>query len=193
MKKIVILSLSALMSINLMAMENNQMQKHHMGVKKEGIKYIKMLGMSLKSELKAKMKEDKSGMGAFGFCSARAEEITKDVNAKLPSYAKVRRTALKLRNPNNKADDIDTKVMNEYVTSIENKTFSPKNIKVVEVNGTTRVYKPLTIKKVCLKCHGTNISDNLKKAIVTNYPKDQAVGYKEGDFRGVIVSEIAKH
>ena len=193
MKKIVILSLSALMSINLMAMENNQIQKHHMGVKKEGIKYIKMLGMSLKSELKAKMKEDKSGMGAFGFCSARAEEITKDINAKLPSYAKVRRTALKLRNPNNKADDIDTKVMNEYVTSIANKTFSPKNIKVVEVNGTTRVYKPLTIKKVCLKCHGTNVSDDIKKAIVTSYPKDQAVGYKEGDFRGVIVSEIAKH
>jgi len=191
MKKIIILSISALLSANLMAMDANATKP--MGVKQEGIKYIKMLGMALKSELKAKMKEDKSGMGAFGFCSAKAEQITKDVNAKLPSYAKVRRTSLKLRNPNNKADEIDTKVMNEYVASIKNGTFSPKNIKVVEVDGTSRVYKPLIAKKVCLKCHGSNISEPLSKAIKTAYPQDRAIGYKEGELRGVIVSEIAKH
>jgi len=191
MKKILVLSVSTLLSANLMAMDATANKP--MGIKQEGIGYIKMLGKALKSELKAQMKADNSGMGAFGFCSAKAEEITKDVNTKLPSYAKVRRTALKLRNPNNKADETDTKVMNEYVKSIKNGTFSPKDIKIIETNNTTRIYKPLTIKKVCLKCHGTNISDNIKKAIITSYPKDQAVGYKEGDFRGVMVSEIKKH
>jgi hypothetical protein len=190
MKKLIAISLTTALCSSLMAMNN---KPNHTGVKKEGIKYIKMLGMSLKSELKSKMKEDKSGLGAIGFCSSQAEQITKDVNAKLPEYASVRRTANRLRNPNNKADDIDKKVMQEYELAIANKTFSPKNIKVFDINGTTRVYKPLVMKKVCLKCHGTNVSDDIKKVLASKYPNDKALGYKEGDFRGVIVSEIKKH
>jgi hypothetical protein len=185
MNKIVVSSLAILLSSTLMA---NGVD--NMAVKKEGIGYIKMLGMTLKSELKAKMKADKSGMGALGFCSAKAEQITKDVNAKLPSYAKVRRTSLKLRNPNNKADEVDIKVMNEYVSAIENSTFTPKDIKVVKVGDTTRVYKPLTIKPVCLKCHGSNLAKNISEAIKASYPNDKAIGYKDGELRGVVVAEI---
>jgi len=190
MKKLITISLTTIMCSSLMAMNA---KLNHTGVKKEGIKYIKMLGMTLKSELKAKLKEDKSGLGAIGFCANKAEEITKDVNTKLPSYASVRRTANRLRNPNNKADNIDKKVMQEYEQSIQNKTFSPKNLKIVDVNSTTRVYKPLVVKKVCLKCHGSHVSDSIKKVIAFKYPNDKALGYKEGDFRGVIVSEIKKH
>jgi len=190
MKKIITISIATVLCSSLMAMNA---KPNHTGVKKEGIKYIKMLGMSLKSELKPKMKEDKSGVKAIIFCTDKAKQITKDVNAKLPSYVSVRRTANRLRNPNNKADDIDKKVMQEYELAIQNKTFSPKNIKIFDVNGTTRVYKPLVMKKMCLKCHGSNVSDSIKKVITSKYPNDKALGYKEGDFRGVIVSEIKKH
>jgi hypothetical protein len=163
-------------------------------VKQEGIKYIKMLGSSLKTELQTHMKADKSGMSALGFCTAKANEITENINKKLPAYAKVRRTSLKVRNiTDNSADALDQKVMQEYVSSIEEKTFSPKNIKVVQDGDTTRVYKPLLAKAVCLKCHGTNISAEITKATQTAYPHDKAVGFKEGDLRGVIVSEIEKH
>ena len=163
-------------------------------VKQEGVKYIKMLGGALKTELKAQMKADKSGMGALGFCTAKANEITVDVNKKLPAYAKVRRTALKVRNESvNKPDALDKKVMKEYVAAIEAKTFTPKDIKVVEAGDSTRVYKPLVAKAVCLKCHGSDLSEEISKSLATNYPHDQAVGFKEGDLRGVIVSEIKKH
>jgi len=163
-------------------------------VKQEGVKYIKMLGGTLKSQLQAKMKEDKTGLTALAFCTSSADEITNEVNKKLPAYAKVRRTSLKVRNGKvNTPDATDRKVMEEYVAAIKAKTFSPKDIKVVEEGDVTRVYKPLVAKAVCLKCHGSDLSPKIADAIKTAYPNDKATGFKEGDLRGVIVAEIKKH
>jgi major membrane immunogen (membrane-anchored lipoprotein) len=163
-------------------------------VKMEGISYIKQLGGALKSELKAHMKKDPSGLEALAFCTASADKITQDVNAKLPEYAKVRRTALKVRNDKvNSPDATDEKVMKAYEEAIAAKRFSPKDIKVVEVGDTTRIYKPLVTKKVCLKCHGSDLSPKISEALKSAYPNDKATGFKEGDLRGVIVAEIKKH
>ena len=163
-------------------------------VKEEGVKYIKMLGGTLKSQLQKKMKEDPTGMAAAAFCAGSADKITKKVNSELPAYASVRRTALKVRNEGNKPDAIDEKVMKEYTKAIEEKKFNPKSaIKVVEDGETARIYKPLLAKAVCLKCHGSNVSPEISELINKQYPADQATGFKEGDLRGVIVSEIKKH
>ncbi|SFV60095.1 Cytochrome c family protein [hydrothermal vent metagenome] len=153
--------------------------------KDEGIKYIKMLGSTLKSELKAKIKDDPTAISAINFCQESASRLTEDVNKKLPKYASVRRTALRLRNEKNRADKIDIEVMNSY-------SDTNRSIKVVKDGNTTRVYKPLTIKKVCLKCHGSNISPEVSNIIKEKYQNDKAIGYKEGDFRGVIVAEIKR-
>jgi len=166
----------------------------NMPVKKEGIKYIKMLGGALKSQLKAKMKEDKTGLTALAFCTSSANDITKAVNKKLPPYAKVRRTSLKVRNDkNNEPDALDKKVMEKFEAEIKAKTLTPKSIMVVKEGDVTRVYKPLVAKAVCLKCHGTNLSPKIAEAIKSSYPDDKATGFKEGDLRGVIVAEIKKH
>jgi len=163
-------------------------------IKQEGIAYIKMLGGALKTELKAHMQKDPSGLEALAFCTGSAERITKEINAKLPVYAKVRRTALKTRNEStNKPDATDIKVMQEYEASIANKTFDPKEIKIVKEAYVTRIYKPLLIKGVCLKCHGSDLNPQITNALKSAYPKDKAINFKEGELRGVIVSEIAKH
>ena len=161
-------------------------------IKQEGIKYIKMLGGALKKEVKAKMKEDPSGALAMGFCSTKAGEITEKINTQLPHYATVRRTALKLRNQANKADATDINVMKSYEEKITDKTFSPKDIKLVETKDAYRIYKPLVAKAMCLKCHGQNISDDMQAILNKTYPNDKATGFKEGDLRGVIVAEIKK-
>ncbi len=161
-------------------------------IKQEGIGYIKMLGSTLKTQLKSQMQSDKSGLSAMGFCSSSADTITDEVNKKLPANAKVRRIALKSRNEANQPDALDQKVMNEYQASIEAKTFLPSDIKVVVDGDTTRVYKPLITKGVCLKCHGTNMSKEIQSQIDTHYPKDKAFGFVEGSLRGVIVAEIKK-
>ncbi len=167
---------------------------HEMPVKQEGVKYIKMLGGALKKELKSHMKQDPSGLQALAFCTGSADIITKEVNAKLPKYATVRRTALKVRNDKvNTPDETDMKVMEAYEAKIKEGTFSPKDIEVVTVGDTTRVYKPLVTKKVCLKCHGSDLSPKIADALKASYPNDHATGFKEGDLRGVIVAEIKKH
>ncbi len=161
-------------------------------IKEEGVKYIKMLGSALKKEVKAKMQEDPSGALAMGFCSTKAAEITEKINNQLPDYASVRRTARKVRNPQNSPDATDTRVMEAYEKAIEENRFSPKDIKVVQTKDAYRIYKPLVTKAMCLKCHGENISPDIQAVITKVYPHDKATGFKEGDLRGVIVSEIKK-
>ena len=161
-------------------------------IKQEGVKYIKMLGGALKSELKKHLQADKTGLETINFCSTKAQAITAEVNEKLPKYAKIRRTALKVRNLANTPDDTDKKVMQSYEAKIKEGRFDPKDIEVVKVGDTYRVYKPLLAQKVCLKCHGTNIDSKIAETIKKYYPKDQATGFKEGDLRGVIVAEIKK-
>ena len=104
------------------------------------------------------MQADPTAVAAFGFCTVKAMEITNDVNKGLPAYAKVRRTGLKVRNTANTADATDTKVMQYYLDAINNKTFVETDIQVVEEGNTTRVYKPLLTEGVCLKCHGSTVS-----------------------------------
>ena len=190
--KLKTLLLTSLLTVSAMAADNNDTQA--LNVKQEGIKYIKMLGGALKTELKTHMKKDPSGLEALAFCTGSADNITKEVNAKLPSYAKVRRTALKVRNDSvNRPDATDEKIMKAYEAAIEAKTFTPKDIKVVEEGNVTRVYKPLITKAVCLKCHGNKLSPQISDALKSAYPTDKATGFKEGELRGVIVAEIAKH
>jgi len=160
----------------------------------EGVKYIKMLGKTLKSNLKAEMKADKTGLKGMHFCSTKADELTKEVNSKLPKGVSVRRTALKIRADDNKADVIDTKFMNQILSDMENKKKNIGKPKLVETDKEYRIYKPLFIEPACMKCHGNNktINPEVQKIITEKYPDDKAIGFKEGDLRGLIVAEIKK-
>ena len=159
----------------------------------EAVKYINMLGGTLKSQLKEQLQADPSGMSAIGFCTAKAQLITNDVNTQLPDYAKVRRTSLRTRNSINTPDAIDIEVMKEIEASIKNKTATATMVKKVETEDATRYYKPLIAEAVCLKCHGQNVSAEIQAVIKASYPEDNASQYTLGAFRGVIVSEIKKH
>lgn len=186
--------LATLLSTTLiMAIDTNTTASPEISIKQEGIKYIKMLGGILKSELQMHLRADKTGLAAMGFCTAKADDITKEINKKLPTYASVRRTALKIRNENNLPDALDINVMKDYEASIAANTFMPTDIKVVQEGTTIRVYKPLVAQGVCLKCHGNNISKEIQEEITANYSRDKAVGFKEGSLRGVIVSEVKKY
>ena len=53
---------------------------------------------------------------------------------------------------------------------------------------------PLTVAAPCLQCHGdpAQIDPAVKAALAEKYPKDQATGYKAGDFRGAVVVRIER-
>ncbi|MCD6654331.1 MAG: DUF3365 domain-containing protein [Sulfurovum sp.] len=190
--KFKMLLIPALFSVSVFAGEQNATAPTT--AKQEGIEYIKMLGGALKSQLQTHMEADPSGMSALGFCTAKATEITKEINKKLPNHATVRRASLKSRNEKNAPDAIDMQVIQTYEKEIADKTFIPTDdIKIIEDGDTTRIYKPLITEAACLKCHGKDLSNEIKKSLAINYPKDQAVDFTEGSLRGIIVSEIKKH
>ena len=157
----------------------------------EGVKYIKMLGKELKGNLVKYLKQDPTGLQAAYFCAKSAEDLTKKVNAKFPPNVIVRRTALKYRNPENKPDATDTKVMEQMMAEMKAGTFKKKPV-VVNVGETKRVYVPLIAEKACLKCHGPvdKIDPKVRETIAKKYPKDLATGFHEGDLRGVVVAEL---
>jgi hypothetical protein len=189
-KSFVLLSLAA--ATTIMAAEAQAPAQDKKAIAMEGVKYIKMLGKELKGNVKAKLKKDPSGFEAATFCSQKAGEIAKKVGVQFPENVKVRRTALKYRNPDHKPDATDVKVMEEMQAAMQAGTFEKKPV-VVAVDGINRVYVPLVVEKGCLKCHGPveKIDPKVREVLAKKYPDDKAVGFKEGDLRGVVVAEIA--
>ena len=45
--------------------------------------------------------------------------------------------------------------------------------------------EPITIKPLCLACHGDNLAPDVATQIRVMYPEDEATGFKLDDLRGV--------
>ncbi len=153
----------------------------------KGAQTAKAFIESIKPVLESEMHKDPSGVGAMNMCSNDAMRLTSDYNAQLPAGTSVRRTALKYRNEANKPDATDAAVMEKFTAT---KDFDKPL--VVDMNSSYRVYKALPMMKPCMSCHGDAVSAEVKSVIAQKYPNDLAVGFKEGDLRGVIVTEIKK-
>ena len=156
-------------------------------VLEDGMMHIDAFMGSMQPTLKGLLKEDKTHVTAMGACSSMAIDMVEDYNKQITGV-KLRRTALKYRNPKNKPDTADRMVMDTFVST---KKFKPL---VVELGEQYRVYKPLVVKQSCLLCHGArnDISPELVKMIDRTYPKDKATGFELGEFRGVVVADMKK-
>mgnify|MGYP001765506128 CR=1 FL=1 len=66
------------------------------------------------------------------------------------------------------------------------------NARVVRTldDGAVAIAQPLLINPPCLICHGTDLSAEVKAALATHYPDDQATGYAVGDLRGIVWAEV---
>ncbi len=144
----------------------------------------KLLMKNLKSELMKAL--SKSPYEAIDVCHKKALEITKKVEKEVDHGIKIKRTSLKYRNPKNAPDKYEKQALQFFEKMFK----EGKNAKyyVQKLENGYRYYKPLKVKAVCLTCHGDpNLMDRkLLEKIKKYYPQDKAVGYKEGDFRGVI-------
>jgi hypothetical protein len=146
----------------------------------------KDLGETLKGQL---MSAIKSGgvISAIGVCKTIAPAIAADASGK--HGVVVRRTALKIRNPNNAPDAFETRVLEEFVRKLEAGA-DPTTLdhsETVTNNGATsfRYMKAIpTAAEPCLACHGTDVKPEVKAEISKLYPADTATGFKVGDLRG---------
>jgi hypothetical protein len=157
-------------------------------IKAIGQKATKKLMMELKSNLVKALKE-KGIVGAISFCAGKAEEITKEVNSELINV-KVSRVSEKYRNPGDKPDEIDKKVLKYFEKKLKEGKIPPYYITAVKENGKVSYifYKPLIVNQLCLNCHGpvNEMKPEIVKVIREKYPEDRAVNYKPGDLRGAV-------
>jgi len=157
-------------------------------IKAKGVSQADGLVSAIKPILMQSLKADPTGASGIMACANAAMPMTDEYNKQLPMDSRVRRTAIKYRNPLNKPDTKDIEVMNKIIAT---KNFAPQ---IIEMDDSYRVYKPLPMAQPCMACHGDlkTMNKQTKKKIKEYYPKDLATGFKLRDFRGVVVTEIKK-
>ncbi len=153
---------------------------------KQSVAAIKGFAGELKKHLQDAMKSG-GPANALNVCKTVAPSIA-ETHSKTSGLT-IKRTALKVRNPENAPDDYELKVLQQFVADIaagkDAKTM--KKAEIVEVDGgkVFRFSKAIPTQKMCLRCHGENIAPELKARIDELYPEDKATGFKEGDLRGI--------
>jgi hypothetical protein len=149
------------------------------------------LGQGLMKELLARL--DAFGPdSALAFCADSAQALTARYQL---AGVDVHRTSLRVRNLSNAPDSAETRVL-EYLQSLKVAGTLPSEF--VEVrrsgNGTRelRYFRPVMIAAGCLNCHGAveSIKPSIRTVLAERYPNDQAVGYGEGDLRGVVAVRV---
>jgi len=141
---------------------------------KQVLKTIKKFGKELKKELKKGLKE--SAAEAIKICHMKAPEITLENS---DEKIKIGRVSLKNRNPDNIPKEWMLSYIDDFYRSKDKTGYT-----VVDLGDKKGLIKPIVTQPLCLKCHGTDLSKEVKKELSSKYPNDKATGYKTGDIRG---------
>lgn len=136
----------------------------------------KVLGKNLMEAI-----QKKGTLEALDFCNIQAIPLTDSMSVKY--NASIKRVSDKNRNPNNKANTEELK----YIAQFKKDFTEQKEIKpiVLEEENKVKFYYPIETNSMCLQCHGTQIKPEVSRQILKLYPQDLAVGYKEGEVRGI--------
>ena len=138
-----------------------------------------VLSQNLKSAL------EKGGIEtAIAYCNIAAMPLVDSLS--IDHNAIIKRTSQRLRNPDNNADESENSMLSRF----EAQMMSGQVIKPVleETKGEVTYYAPILTNNFCLQCHGipgqtlTEANNDLIKSF---YPQDSAIGYSEGELRGI--------
>lgn len=177
----VLISLFCLFTTAVQAQDSEQQQ-----FEKEAQLAIKALAESMKKALMGAM-QDGGPVEAVSVCKLIAPTLAAEISKQ--HGLDIRRTSLRVRNPENEADSWETDVLQRFQTrlasgeAIQKLSFSEK---VENDVGTAqwRMMKAIPTDKVCLSCHGTKIVAPVQAVLDQHYPNDMATGFKLGDIRG---------
>ena len=145
------------------------------------------LASGLMAEL-TKAMSDGGAAAALTVCRDKAPAIAASVSK--DKGLTVRRTALKVRNPENRPDAWETEILKEFERRLAAGEDPAKveHAARVEVDGkpVVRFMKAIPMKEFCLQCHGdpAGMRPEVKASVAQLYPDDAAVGFKAGELRG---------
>ena len=134
---------------------------------------------------------------AVEVCHLKALPTTAQKLADLPAVTTVKRTSLRLRNPANAPDAAEQQVLDHVAQLLAQGEEMPpvlvQRIGAAASPTAWRVYRPIVVQETCLACHGerTAQSPALRAALLSRYPRDAALGYRAGEWRGLIGATIA--
>lgn len=148
----------------------------------KGIEITDSTGMTLVSQVVKAMQE--GGVpNAIAYCNVEALPITARQSEKYG--VKISRIAVRNRNEQNVASKEEQTLFDEWERAMnENEPLQPKLLKVDKKKV---FYRPITMKPMCLSCHGevgTQISNVNYEVIKSFYPHDKAVNFIDGSLRG---------
>ncbi len=160
-----------------------------------GDSVAKTLLKTLKGELIQTIKQS-GPVEAIKVCNTKALPLTRQVAQQFGANIAIKRTSFKIRNPKNKPDSLEVQALRYFDNALKSGKPLPAHfVQKIEEDGQTRFryYMPLRVASLCVNCHGdpNHMPEPLKEALHRLYPNDRAVGYKAGDFRGVIRVEIS--
>ena len=146
---------------------------------------IKALAGNLKKELSSSMQSG-GPVAAVQTCNIKAPQITEALNDSLT----IKRTSLKLRNPNNAPDAWEKKILTAFQQKLAGGTPVEQLVhseKIKTSSGTQlRMMRAIPTQGFCLSCHGDKqtMSKELAETLKQFYPHDLATGYQAGQIRG---------
>jgi hypothetical protein len=127
-------------------------------------------------------------VAAIDFCRTQAPALTQQVAAR--HGVRLGRTSLRVRSATNTPGVWQEAALRDLEAQLTPAT-SPASLEhTAEVGGTLRWARGLRTEAVCTVCHGVSVAEPIAAAIARQYPGDRAVGFAEGDLRGVVWVEV---
>ncbi len=152
--------------------------------RERGLEIVAMTQATMSTQLKKAL--EKGGVpNAIQYCNLAAYSITDSLSN--IHRATIRRVTDKPRNPNSAMQAQEQEVFNQFQSKWDGKQPLAPIVKQLQ-NGEIAFFAPIGVQAFCTQCHGklgeTLSSENY--AVIQNlYPADKAIGYTEGDLRGM--------
>lgn len=135
----------------------------------------------LKAALQSGMAE--GPVAAIAVCRVKAPEIAA---AQSGDGLLVGRSSHRLRNPANAPPEWVGPILDSYLADAGDR--APRSMTLKD--NRAGYVEPILVQPLCLTCHGENLAPDVAERIAALYPEDQAVGFSEGDLRGVFWVEF---
>ena len=144
------------------------------------------LGQELSATLLSALGTD-GPVGAIGICNVEAFPIAARLSVQ--ADARVGRTALRIRNPDNAPDADARTVLAAFERDLASGATAPPEHFEERPDGSARYMSAIVTQPLCVTCHGSDIVPEVAAAISRHYPADQATGFAVGDLRGAFIVE----
>jgi hypothetical protein len=140
---------------------------------------------TLSSNLRSAMQEG-GPVAAMEFCDVQAMPLTRQVTEE--EGMEVKRTSWRVRNPSNAPDALEEAALAHFSEAAGEASGVPAPWVQATGDGGYRFYRPLPTNALCLNCHGDadELAPGVAEALAELYPRDEAVGFDDGELRGLL-------